>query len=208
MDEVEALLGAAPQRRPGSLMVSYDGDPECAVMVDWRDLPWRSMRWSPAPWRRPAPGWHRGLAGHPAGRGGIVIVACRVRDDGAIAGSDSGQVLARRRGLRRRRPAAVSPWGWRWPGMSSGHGRRLDFQPTSARAPLSTFELTSGAAAAEHPDARAPAGRTAHILVVDDNATNRMVVEALCEMFECSTESVTMASKRSKPRASAVSTSS
>jgi CheY-like chemotaxis protein len=33
--------------------------------------------------------------------------------------------------------------------------------------------------------------RRAHVLVVDDNATNRMVVEALCEMFDCSTESVT-----------------
>ncbi len=33
-------------------------------------------------------------------------------------------------------------------------------------------------------------GRAAHVLVVDDNATNRMVAEALCEMFDCSSESV------------------
>ena len=34
------------------------------------------------------------------------------------------------------------------------------------------------------------AARSAHVLVVDDNATNRMVAEALCEMFECTSESV------------------
>ena len=33
-------------------------------------------------------------------------------------------------------------------------------------------------------------GQAAHILVVDDNATNRMVAETLCEMFDCTTESV------------------
>ncbi len=31
--------------------------------------------------------------------------------------------------------------------------------------------------------------RAAHVLVVDDNATNRMVAEALCEMFDCTSES-------------------
>ncbi|MDH4386988.1 MAG: response regulator [Caulobacter sp.] len=31
---------------------------------------------------------------------------------------------------------------------------------------------------------------TAHILIVDDNATNRMVAEALCEMFDCTSEQV------------------
>jgi two-component system, sensor histidine kinase len=34
-----------------------------------------------------------------------------------------------------------------------------------------------------------PAARAAHVLVVDDNATNRMVAEALCEMFDCTSES-------------------
>ncbi len=33
------------------------------------------------------------------------------------------------------------------------------------------------------------AERSAHILVVDDNATNRMVAQALCEMFDCTCES-------------------
>ena len=32
--------------------------------------------------------------------------------------------------------------------------------------------------------------RSAHVLVVDDNATNRMVAEALCEMFDCTSECV------------------
>ena len=39
---------------------------------------------------------------------------------------------------------------------------------------------------AEDPGAK----RSAHVLVVDDNATNRMVAEALCEMFDCTSECV------------------
>ena len=56
-----------------------------------------------------------------------------------------------------------------------------------------SFELAAAAAEARPrptPAASAEPARSAHILVVDDNATNRMVVEALCEMFDCSTESV------------------
>ena len=33
-------------------------------------------------------------------------------------------------------------------------------------------------------------GRAVHVLVVDDNATNRMVAEGLCEMFDCTSECV------------------
>ena len=36
--------------------------------------------------------------------------------------------------------------------------------------------------------ANAGGSGAAHILVVDDNATNRMVAEALCEMFDCTSE--------------------
>ncbi|MBI5941502.1 MAG: response regulator [Caulobacterales bacterium] len=42
------------------------------------------------------------------------------------------------------------------------------------------------AAAADAQDATP--SHAAHILIVDDNATNRMVAEALCEMFDCTSE--------------------
>jgi CheY-like chemotaxis protein len=54
-----------------------------------------------------------------------------------------------------------------------------------------TFELHAGEAIAPAApgEAAAPGVRgAAHVLVVDDNATNRMVAEALCEMFDCTSE--------------------
>jgi CheY-like chemotaxis protein len=62
----------------------------------------------------------------------------------------------------------------------------LDAKANAGSGATASFELAVESA----EDADAAPGRAAHILVVDDNATNRMVVEALCEMFDCSTESV------------------
>jgi CheY-like chemotaxis protein len=53
------------------------------------------------------------------------------------------------------------------------------------------LSLAAAAAEAEIHEEQAVAGRAAHILIVDDNATNRMVAEALCEMFDCTSEQVT-----------------
>ena len=46
---------------------------------------------------------------------------------------------------------------------------------------------TVAQAAESFGEVQGPRG-AAHILVVDDNATNRMVAEALCEMFDCTSE--------------------
>jgi len=54
-----------------------------------------------------------------------------------------------------------------------------------------TFELAADEALAPAvPGLGAAQGArgAAHVLVVDDNATNRMVAEALCEMFDCTSE--------------------
>ncbi len=64
---------------------------------------------------------------------------------------------------------------------NAGAGATLGFSAVCEAA-----ELPSEQGSAKTSDG----GRNAHVLVVDDNATNRMVVEALCEMFDCSTESV------------------
>jgi len=70
---------------------------------------------------------------------------------------------------------------------------RLEAKANPGPGATISFELAAGLAVEEAPapgEAGAEPSRSAHILVVDDNATNRMVVEALCEMFDCSTESV------------------
>lgn len=53
------------------------------------------------------------------------------------------------------------------------------FEFIARRAVLATSEA--------EPVAEGPS-RAAHVLIVDDNATNRMVAEALCEMFDCTSE--------------------
>jgi CheY-like chemotaxis protein len=50
--------------------------------------------------------------------------------------------------------------------------------------------LAPEANASEEQNPNGVLKRSAHVLVVDDNATNRMVAEALCEMFECTCECV------------------
>ena len=51
------------------------------------------------------------------------------------------------------------------------------------------FTVNVPCAQAEEEAAPGPASEeAAHVLIVDDNATNRMVAETLCEMFDCTTE--------------------
>ncbi len=58
------------------------------------------------------------------------------------------------------------------------------------------FDVLAPALASHPALSNAPKGEgsdgaiRAHVLVVDDNATNRMVAEALCEMFGCTSEAV------------------
>src|SRR6202000_1591384 len=60
--------------------------------------------------------------------------------------------------------------------------------PLPSSAPLPW--LPAPAAASPTPGPAEAAGGALHVLVVDDNATNRMVAQTLVEMFGCTSEAV------------------
>jgi CheY-like chemotaxis protein/signal transduction histidine kinase len=193
MDGIEARWRVPAEAAGVTLLVSYDGAPDCAAMIDAGRL----MQVFDA------------LIGHALahGRRGVIEASLqvrptpagfsltgRVRDNGAayapsdleaaFRGVASGDVaggagLQLQLMLAQRAIAAMA--GVLDAKANAGSGATVSFELA--------VEAADGAGDAAAPDAGQPA-RAAHILVVDDNATNRMVVEALCEMFDCSTESV------------------
>ena len=193
MDEVEARWLANAEHAAVRLLVSYDGDPDCVVMVDWPRL---KMAIDALVGRALATSGARVVEVSLATRLGEqgIVVTCRVRDDGVLvdgaemggqfapasAAGESGDGIEVTLGLSLATYVIAATGGRIGMHRNVGRGATLDFE----------LVLLPPRPSDRDPDARAPAGRAAHILVVDDNATNRMVVEALCDMFECSTESV------------------
>jgi CheY-like chemotaxis protein len=194
MDDISARWRVQADAAGITLLVSYDGAPDFAAMVDaprllqvfdavighalahsMRGVIEASLLVRPAEdgfrligrvrdnSATYAPDYLAGLFsadGDPAKAGGMGIKLELMLAERALAAM-SGQLVAR---------------------ANPGPGATVSFE-LAAQAADSAGDPGAPSAACEP-------GRSAHILVVDDNATNRMVVEALCEMFDCSTESV------------------
>jgi CheY-like chemotaxis protein len=194
MDDIEARWRVQAEHAGVTLLVSYDGAPDCAAMIDAPRL----MQVFDAVIGHAMAHSVRGvveatLQVRPAEHG--FAITGRVRDNGATYAPD---YLA---GLFCVEADAASVGGIglklelmlaeRTLGVMSGE---LVARANPGPGATVSFELAveaADSAGAQGPQtANAEPARSAHILVVDDNATNRMVVEALCEMFDCSTESV------------------
>lgn len=174
----ERLAGSA-----ATLMVSYDGPPEGAAMIDAD----RTLQ------------VFDGFLAHAlAGvRQGTAEAMLRVRDDGDSLVLE-GRVRSSRTGLREDSEVDVREIEGMF-GLEAAMGfmlgrhilRRLGGRARVLHNP-GQGETLSFAFRAERPPERPAevhsADRAAHILVVDDNATNRMVAETLCSMFGCTTE--------------------
>jgi CheY-like chemotaxis protein len=184
IDRVQARWVARAEDNGVSLLISYDGDPDLSALVDadrltqvFDSLIDNALRYT----RRGS--IEVGLRARIENQ--QVRLEGRVRDTGAeIAAkvaeafeldAESGDGLSLPLSLAR--------------GVLASMGGSLRAETNAGQGATMLFQLA--AEAAEEP---APAiddrqtSSAAHVLVVDDNATNRMVAEALCEMFDCTSE--------------------
>jgi signal transduction histidine kinase/CheY-like chemotaxis protein len=194
MDDVQATWAPRASQDNVTLMVSYEGDTELAAVIDgarvtqlFNNLIGNALNFA-----------RNGVveAGLKAvADGNRIRLEARVRDDGAGIdgdrvdavfepfvhgsgqdGTDLGLAICRQ---------IVDRMGGRiWAENNRGRGATfafdLDVERTQveAGAPSNVESLGSQDDLASSP----------HILIVDDNATNRVVAQALCEMFGCTSE--------------------
>jgi CheY-like chemotaxis protein len=187
MDAIQDRWQARALQAEVTLLVSYDGDPDACVMADRSRL----LQVFDGYIGEAVAGVRRGaievslrafadaggvkLKGRVRGAHGLAWrsqdLDSRVREIDARFGLECAMGVQ----LAQRVLAELS---------GSGDG-----QTNIGAGETLAFELVLPAAIeTETEDAEGPA-RSAHILVVDDNATNRMVAQALVEMFDCTSES-------------------
>ncbi|MET0274501.1 MAG: response regulator [Phenylobacterium sp.] len=179
-------LQARWQARGVTLTVSYDGDPEASVLGDG----------------------HRllqvfdGFIGEAACgvRQGAVEASLRVvphgegfRLEGRVRGArdpawECQPLEARLREVDARFGLDVALGVMLARRIVDGHGGILRNETNGGPSETVAFEIALPSVP-DAPAAEVAAGlRPAHVLVVDDNATNRMVAQTLCEMFDCTSE--------------------
>ncbi len=185
MDDLESDWRRRVNDGAVTLLVAYEGDPDACAAIDGARLIQL----------------FDGLIGQAAAsvrRGAVeaslrivtvddaVKIEGRVRSGGARGDFDSADVqeIEARYGLETALGVALSR---RILQVMGGTMRR---EANTGVGETMVFELEAPAIHAVEATSESASGDTpaAHILVVDDNATNRMVAQTLCEMFECTSE--------------------
>ncbi len=186
MDTIQDRWQGRADQAEVTLLVSYDGDPNACVMVDRTRM------------LQVFDGYiGEAVAGARRGAVEVSLRASASADGIHIKGSVRGghDLAWRTEDLESRVREVEARFGLECAVGVQLAGRilsELSGSPagesnTGAGETLAFELLLPEAVEAEVEDAEGPA-RSAHILVVDDNATNRMVAQALVEMFDCTSE--------------------
>lgn len=194
MDEIQALWAPRAAQDRVNLMVGYEGDTELTCQIDphrlkqvFNNLIGNALKYA-----------RNGVveaALKAWAEGDRVHLEARVRDNGPgfepdqlahlfdTTADDGGQVAPQGLGLPICRQIVEAMGGRIWAEANGGQGATLAFDLTVERAWLESEEASNVSELSELQLQAQP-----HILIVDDNATNRVVAQALCEMFGCTSE--------------------
>lgn len=197
MDALQAEWEPRALGQGARLMIGYDGDTELAAEVDgarlkqvFDNLIGNALKFS-----------RGGLVEaslKARATSGSIIMEARVRDSGsALAGLAEDDLFATfltaadqgsapggvGLGLSICRHIIHGMGGAIWAERNQGKGVTFAFDLCAPQAVIETEADTNVAEITELNLQAQP-----HILIVDDNATNRVVAQALCEMFGCTSE--------------------
>lgn len=190
MDDLQSLWGPRAVQDGVSLMIGYEGDTELAAEVDSLRLRqvFNQLIGNALAYAR-----NGVVEAFLSARtdGDQVVVEARVRDNGPGVPPDRLESLFEPiyedgkgggLGLPMSRLVVEAMGGSIQAESNPGQGATFRFSLRAPRAWIETEE-TSGSNVAELSDLNLTS--RPHILIVDDNATNRVVAQALCEMFGC-----------------------
>ncbi|MFZ5721005.1 MAG: response regulator [Pseudomonadota bacterium] len=186
MDEIEARWRPRAAAAGVTLLIAYDGDPEAAAMADRTRL------------LQVFDGFIGEAVGAQA-RGAVeaglrvqcgpesILLQGRVRgprDSGWQARDADSRIrsIEERLGLEAALGALLAR------SILTGMGGEMRREANAGASDTAGFELKLAPVPEAVDGPGEDPGRTAHILVVDDNATNRMVAQSLVEMFDCTSE--------------------
>jgi CheY-like chemotaxis protein len=195
MDDVQAMWEPRASQDNVTLMVGYEGDTELAALVDpmrlkqvFNNLIGNALKFA-----------RNGVVEaslKAVAQGNRILMEARVRDDGPGIDSDRVDMIfepfvhgsgpdGAGLGLSICRQVIDGMNGRIWAENNPGRGATFAFDLEVARTEVEAPVASNVQALSDLDLARET---SPHVLIVDDNATNRVVAQALCEMFGCTSE--------------------
>ncbi|MBU1384392.1 MAG: response regulator [Alphaproteobacteria bacterium] len=193
MDDIQAMWAPRASQDNVSLMIGYEGDTELAAVVDgvrlkqvFNNLIGNALKFA-----------RNGVVEaslKAVAAGDRITLEARIRDDGPGIDADrvdaifepfvhgSGQDGAGL-GLSICRQIIDRMGGRIWAENNAGRGATFAFDLEVERTSVEAAVASNVQSLSDKQMMSTP-----HVLIVDDNATNRVVAQALCEMFGCTSE--------------------